>query len=155
MDLRTIVGDVADLLARATAAGDRLAAAHGLGVRAPFLLLEQLIQRAQPMRGVGVQAPDVEEPDAQVLDEVAKRIIALLQQGDEAEAAALRILRRARPDFGFLAEESGASPSASEGRWILDPLGGEPERAEMHANAERPAQTDVRIDRLQIGRAHV
>jgi myo-inositol-1(or 4)-monophosphatase len=42
----------------------------------------------------------------------------------EAERAALRVLRRARPDFGFLAEESGASSKPTEGRWVLDPLDG-------------------------------
>ncbi len=42
----------------------------------------------------------------------------------EAEAAALRVLARARPDFDFLAEESGSSTLGSEGRWILDPLDG-------------------------------
>jgi myo-inositol-1(or 4)-monophosphatase len=46
----------------------------------------------------------------------------------EAEAAVIRILKKARPDFGFLAEESGqlqsARPGAIEGRWIIDPLDG-------------------------------
>jgi len=42
----------------------------------------------------------------------------------EAERAALRVLKKARPDFGFLAEESGESKSPAEGRWILDPLDG-------------------------------
>ncbi|MFN7683925.1 MAG: inositol monophosphatase family protein [Oligoflexia bacterium] len=46
----------------------------------------------------------------------------------EAEAAVIRILRKARPDFGFLAEESGqvqaARAGASDGRWIIDPLDG-------------------------------
>ena len=42
----------------------------------------------------------------------------------EAEAAALRVLKKARPDFGFLAEESGSPRQAGEGRWILDPLDG-------------------------------
>ncbi len=46
----------------------------------------------------------------------------------ESEAAIIRVLKRARPDFGFLAEESGQTPSsrpdASDGRWIIDPLDG-------------------------------
>ncbi|MBU6374681.1 MAG: inositol monophosphatase [Bdellovibrionales bacterium] len=42
----------------------------------------------------------------------------------EAEQAALRVLRKARPDFGFLAEESGVSDPSKDGRWILDPLDG-------------------------------
>jgi myo-inositol-1(or 4)-monophosphatase len=42
----------------------------------------------------------------------------------EAERAALRVLKKARPDFGFLAEESGASGKPTEGRWVLDPLDG-------------------------------
>jgi myo-inositol-1(or 4)-monophosphatase len=42
----------------------------------------------------------------------------------EAERAALRVLKKARPDFGFLAEESGASQKQTEGRWVLDPLDG-------------------------------
>lgn len=46
----------------------------------------------------------------------------------EAEAAVIRILKKARPDFGFLAEESGQLQSsrsgATDGRWIIDPLDG-------------------------------
>ncbi|MEN9723188.1 MAG: hypothetical protein RJB38_1174 [Pseudomonadota bacterium] len=42
----------------------------------------------------------------------------------EAEQAALKVLKRSRPDFGFLAEESGASQQTTQGRWILDPLDG-------------------------------
>lgn len=47
----------------------------------------------------------------------------------EAEETALKILRRARPDFGFLAEEGGThgtrrGSEANEGRWIIDPLDG-------------------------------
>lgn len=53
----------------------------------------------------------------------------------EAEAAVIKILKKARPDFAFLAEESGQtaaskrkkgenSDSPSEGRWIIDPLDG-------------------------------
>ncbi len=51
----------------------------------------------------------------------------LVTQADlEAEAAAMKVLRRARPDFGFLAEETAtdSSQSSAEGRWIIDPLDG-------------------------------
>jgi myo-inositol-1(or 4)-monophosphatase len=42
-----------------------------------------------------------------------------------AEQAIIDILRRAYPDHGFLAEESGASAGArGEYRWIIDPLDG-------------------------------
>lgn len=44
----------------------------------------------------------------------------------EAEEKVIRILKKKTPNFGFLAEESGKSKStsASEGRWIIDPLDG-------------------------------
>lgn len=51
----------------------------------------------------------------------------LVTQADlEAEAAAMKVLRKARPDFTFLAEETATDPKASsaEGRWIIDPLDG-------------------------------
>ena len=41
-----------------------------------------------------------------------------------SEAEVMRRLKRARPDFGFLAEESGRSAGTPEGRWIIDPLDG-------------------------------
>ncbi|MGH8687941.1 MAG: inositol monophosphatase family protein [Burkholderiales bacterium] len=42
-----------------------------------------------------------------------------------AEAAIIDIVRRAYPDHGFLAEESGATAGARpEYRWIIDPLDG-------------------------------
>lgn len=41
-----------------------------------------------------------------------------------AERTLKEELARARPKFGFLMEESGASGSAEEGRWIVDPLDG-------------------------------
>ena len=42
-----------------------------------------------------------------------------------AEAAILDVIRRAYPDHGFLAEESGASAGARpDYRWIIDPLDG-------------------------------
>lgn len=42
----------------------------------------------------------------------------------EAEACAVKILSRARPDFGFLTEEAKPVKSAGPGRWIIDPLDG-------------------------------
>ncbi|MGZ3698042.1 MAG: inositol monophosphatase family protein, partial [Bdellovibrionota bacterium] len=41
-----------------------------------------------------------------------------------AEAAALKILRRRFPAFGFLTEEQKPIPGGSAGRFILDPLDG-------------------------------
>src|SRR5271157_3439450 len=42
----------------------------------------------------------------------------------EAEAAVIQIIRRAFPDHGILAEETGKSAEHSEHRWIIDPLDG-------------------------------
>jgi myo-inositol-1(or 4)-monophosphatase len=42
----------------------------------------------------------------------------------EAEAAVIRVIRRAFPEHTILAEESGLSPERSEHRWIIDPLDG-------------------------------
>jgi myo-inositol-1(or 4)-monophosphatase len=42
----------------------------------------------------------------------------------EAEAAAVKVLRRARPDFGFVTEEAAPKAGTSSGRWIIDPLDG-------------------------------
>lgn len=42
----------------------------------------------------------------------------------EAEAAALKILKKRFPDFGVLAEESPPETSRGEGRFIVDPLDG-------------------------------
>jgi len=42
----------------------------------------------------------------------------------EAEAAVIKMIRRAFPEHAILAEESGASTNASEHRWIIDPLDG-------------------------------
>jgi myo-inositol-1(or 4)-monophosphatase len=51
--------------------------------------------------------------------------IDLVTEADrEAEAAAIAVLQRAFPAHAILAEESGASASASEHRWIIDPLDG-------------------------------
>jgi myo-inositol-1(or 4)-monophosphatase len=41
-----------------------------------------------------------------------------------AEEAIIDIVRRAYPDHGFLAEESGGSASGAEYRWVIDPLDG-------------------------------
>lgn len=41
-----------------------------------------------------------------------------------SEAACVKILRRARPDFGFLTEEAPPERSKGSGRWIIDPLDG-------------------------------
>lgn len=41
-----------------------------------------------------------------------------------AEAAAMRILKKARPDFVMLTEESNPNAGESQGRWVIDPLDG-------------------------------
>lgn len=41
-----------------------------------------------------------------------------------SEKAALRILKKSFPDFGFLTEESGIHAARSAGRWVIDPLDG-------------------------------
>jgi len=41
-----------------------------------------------------------------------------------AESEIIKILHKAYPDHGFLAEESGATESQSEYTWIIDPLDG-------------------------------
>lgn len=43
---------------------------------------------------------------------------------EQAERKIGGMLRDAFPDYGMLAEEGGASPGASEHRWIVDPLDG-------------------------------
>ncbi len=54
-----------------------------------------------------------------------KGAIDLVTEADTAsEAAILEIIRAAFPDHGVLAEESGAAPSPSPYRWIVDPLDG-------------------------------
>lgn len=58
------------------------------------------------------------------LDVREKQGAGLVTQADtRAEAAALKVLRKAFPSFGVLAEESGQS-DGTEGRWIIDPLDG-------------------------------
>ena len=42
----------------------------------------------------------------------------------EADEAIVRVLKGARPDDGFLTEESGASGGKAGRRWIIDPLDG-------------------------------
>src|SRR5688572_32302822 len=41
-----------------------------------------------------------------------------------AEEAIIEVVRKAYPDHGFLAEESGATSKDAEYRWIIDPLDG-------------------------------
>jgi myo-inositol-1(or 4)-monophosphatase len=41
-----------------------------------------------------------------------------------AESLIYRILHNAKPDIGFLGEESGHRPQRSQARWIVDPLDG-------------------------------
>jgi myo-inositol-1(or 4)-monophosphatase len=54
-----------------------------------------------------------------------KKGAGLVTQADlEAEETALGILRKARPAFGVLAEESQPLEAGDEGRWIVDPLDG-------------------------------
>jgi myo-inositol-1(or 4)-monophosphatase len=51
--------------------------------------------------------------------------IDLVTEADrESEAAAIAVLQRAFPAHAILAEETGASASLSEHRWIIDPLDG-------------------------------
>ncbi len=51
--------------------------------------------------------------------------IDLVTEADrEAEAAVIRIIKRALPDHAILAEESGSTTQESEHRWIIDPLDG-------------------------------
>lgn len=42
----------------------------------------------------------------------------------EAEAVIIETLRKAYPDYGFLAEESGLQEGKSDYQWIIDPLDG-------------------------------
>jgi myo-inositol-1(or 4)-monophosphatase len=55
----------------------------------------------------------------------AKRANDFVTQVDRAaEEAIIEIVRKAYPDHGFLAEESGATSKDAEYRWIIDPLDG-------------------------------
>lgn len=54
-----------------------------------------------------------------------KKDAGLVTEADfAAEEAAFKILKKARPSFSFLAEESAPISKPAEGRWILDPLDG-------------------------------
>lgn len=60
-----------------------------------------------------------------VLEVRSKRANDYVTQVDRAaEEAIIEIVRKAYPDHGFLAEESGAAEAGAEYRWIIDPLDG-------------------------------
>jgi len=55
----------------------------------------------------------------------SKRVNDFVTQVDQAaEEAIIEIVRKAHPDHGFLAEESGRTAGAAEYVWIIDPLDG-------------------------------
>src|SRR6266705_3994207 len=55
----------------------------------------------------------------------SKRVNDFVTQVDQAaEEAIIEIVRKAHPDHGFLAEESGRTAGAAEYLWIIDPLDG-------------------------------
>src|SRR5438094_3518510 len=55
----------------------------------------------------------------------SKRVNDFVTQVDHAaEEAIIEIVRKAHPDHGFLAEESGRTAGAAEYLWIIDPLDG-------------------------------
>src|SRR5438477_2879006 len=55
----------------------------------------------------------------------SKRVNDFVTQVDQAaEEAIIEIVRKAHPDHGFLAEESGRTAGAAEYRWIIDPIDG-------------------------------
>src|SRR5213596_41361 len=55
----------------------------------------------------------------------SKRVNDFVTQVDQAaEEAIIEIVRKAHPDHGFLAEESGRTAGAAEYVWISDPLDG-------------------------------
>jgi myo-inositol-1(or 4)-monophosphatase len=63
--------------------------------------------------------------DGSPLEVRAKRVNDYVTKVDRAaEEAIIDTVRRAYPEHGFLAEESGASQGATEHRWIIDPLDG-------------------------------
>src|SRR5688500_2089361 len=63
--------------------------------------------------------------DGSPLEVRAKRVNDYVTRVDRAaEEAIIETVRRAYPEHGFLAEESGASQGATEYRWIIDPLDG-------------------------------
>jgi myo-inositol-1(or 4)-monophosphatase len=59
------------------------------------------------------------------LEVKSKRANDFVTQVDRAaEEAIMDVVRKAYPDHGFLAEESGTTGPATEYRWIIDPLDG-------------------------------
>ena len=63
--------------------------------------------------------------DGSPLEVKAKRANDFVTKVDRAaEEAIIDTVRRAYPEHGFLAEESGQSEGAAEYRWIVDPLDG-------------------------------
>src|SRR2546422_212373 len=55
----------------------------------------------------------------------SKRVNDFVTRVDQAaEEAIIEIVRKAHPDHGFLAEESGRAAGAAEYVWIIDPLDG-------------------------------
>ncbi len=59
------------------------------------------------------------------LEVQSKRVNDYVTQVDRAaEEAIIDIVRKAYPDHGFLAEESGATSQDAEYRWIIDPIDG-------------------------------
>jgi len=63
--------------------------------------------------------------DGSALEVKSKRAHDYVTQVDRAaEEAIMEVVRKAYPEHGFLAEESGASAQPAEYRWIIDPLDG-------------------------------
>jgi len=63
--------------------------------------------------------------DGSALEVKSKRAHDDVTQVDRAaEEAIMEVVRKAYPEHGFLAEESGASAQPAEYRWIIDPLDG-------------------------------
>src|SRR5918992_963533 len=63
--------------------------------------------------------------DGSPLEVKAKRANDFVTKVDRAaEEAIIEIVRKAYPDHGFLAEESGTTSKDAEYRWIIDPLDG-------------------------------
>jgi myo-inositol-1(or 4)-monophosphatase len=63
--------------------------------------------------------------DGGALEVKSKQLNDYVTQVDRAaEEAIMEVVRKAYPEHGFLAEESGASAEQAEVRWIIDPLDG-------------------------------
>jgi myo-inositol-1(or 4)-monophosphatase len=63
--------------------------------------------------------------DPSALNVRSKRVNDFVTQVDQAaEQAIIEVVKKAYPDHGFLAEESGRSGSDAETVWIIDPLDG-------------------------------